>query len=209
LSSALLRSSSLSIHLFLPRATNLNRKKTQCNEWFQRAFFKPELPFAKGKFCAKMPLMKAMPRLGTIAGLLLIMSFAPAMAESMPMRTLAQGAFGGIQLPKREVIKDAAAWEKLWAQHAAPTRGGERPQVDFSKEMVILVTMGRQTTGGYAIEITKVEPDREHLRIMIKRTSPPPDAMTIQALTAPFHIVAVPRSDLEPRFIEGKLPERK
>jgi hypothetical protein len=154
--------------------------------------------------------MKAISRVGITALLLSLMSLTPVIAENMPIRTLAQGAFSGIQAPRREVIKDQKRWEELWDQHAALIKEGEaKPQVDFTKEMVIVVTMGRQSSGGYKIEVTQVEPVREQLRIIVRRTSPPPGAMTIQALTAPFHFAAVPRNDLEPKFIDGKVPEKK
>jgi hypothetical protein len=70
--------------------------------------------------------------------------------------------------------------------------------------MVIAVTMGRRSTGGYSIEITRVERVGNRLRVEVTRTAPPRGAMTIQALTAPFHFVAVPASDLPVRFVEKK-----
>jgi hypothetical protein len=138
----------------------------------------------------------------SLAGLLLAGCLSAAAAEALPIRTLAKGAFGGIQEPRQEIIQDKAAWEKVWAKHAGEGRApGSLPEVDFSKDMVILVTMGRKNTGGYGIQITQVEPVGNKLQISVKRTNPPPGAMTIQALTAPFHMVAVPRSDLVPEFV--------
>ena len=136
---------------------------------------------------------------------LLLGCVAPGPAGA-PIRNLAKGAFSGIQEPKQEVIKDKATWQGIWTQHA---KAGEKiPEADFTKEMVLLVTMGQQRTGGYAIEIVRVELAGDRLRISVKRTSPPPDAMTIQALTAPFQIVAVAKSDLKPEFVEVKAVER-
>jgi hypothetical protein len=146
--------------------------------------------------------MNAVRMLGMVAFILSLMSSTTLPAESLPLRKLAHGAFGGIQTAKREVIKDQSAWDKLWAQHAQPVNEPEKPKVDFSKEMVILVAMGRKTTGGHSIEITSVKPDRDHLIITVKSSSPPPGAFATQALTAPFHIVAVPRSELKPKFVE-------
>ncbi len=137
----------------------------------------------------------------SLAGFLLAGCLSAAGADSLPIRTLAKGAFGGILEPRQEIIQDQATWEKVWAKHAAGGRApGSLPEVDFSKDMVILVTMGRKNTGGYSIQITRVEPVGNKLRITVKRTSPPPGAMTIQALTAPFNMVAVPKSDLAPEF---------
>ena len=70
--------------------------------------------------------------------------------------------------------------------------------------MVIFVAMGRQRTGGYSIEVANVEVVDQKLKISFKRKSPPPGAMATMALTAPFHIVAVPKSDLKAEFVEAK-----
>jgi hypothetical protein len=121
----------------------------------------------------------------------------------LKLRKVAKGAVSGIMEARREIIKDKASWEKLWAQHCSLMRPArELPDVDFSREMVIVVTMGTRRTGGYAIEIVSAEEADGALRIRVRRTEPPRGAMTIQLITAPFHMVALPRSDLRPEFIE-------
>ncbi len=131
-------------------------------------------------------------------------------AKTLPIRSLKKGAFSGIREAKQEVVKTADAWEKLWKQHATAAGEPEKiPAVDFSKEMVVVATMGTKRTGGYAIEIVGVEAKDKTLKISVKKSSPPPDAMTIQALTAPFHFVAVPKSNLKPEFVEVKPSHKK
>jgi len=131
-------------------------------------------------------------------------------AQSLSVRSLAKGAFSGVKDPRQEVIRDAAAWGKVWKQHSASAGSVEKiPAVDFAKEMVIAVTMGIKRTGGYMIEIARVEPTEKSLKIFVKRTSPPPGSLSIQVLTAPFHFVAVPKSDLKPEFLETNPAERK
>jgi len=126
-------------------------------------------------------------------------------ARSLPIRLLAKGALSAIKEAKQEVIRDAAAWERFRKQHSISEQSTEKiPPVDFSKEMIIAATMGTKRTGGYTIEIVRVEPTEKSLKIFVKRTSPPPGALTIQALTAPFHFVAVPKSDLKPEFVDAK-----
>lgn len=124
------------------------------------------------------------------------------------MRTLAKGAFSGITEATQRIIKDRETWGQLWARHSGFRSPPEPiPAVNFDKEMVIVVTLGRQRTGGYAIEITRVQADGKHLKIFVKRSAPPPGAMTIQALTAPFLMVAIPRSGLPPEFVATKPDE--
>lgn len=132
----------------------------------------------------------------------LLQCFAASGAQPPPMRSLKKGAFSGIHEPRQEVVKSADAWEKLWKQHNTAGASDKIPAVDFSKEMVVVATMGTKRTGGYSIEIVDVDANDKTLKISVKKTSPPPDAMTIQALTAPFHFVAVPKSKLKPEFVE-------
>src|SRR2546422_10487688 len=73
-------------------------------------------------------------------------------AQTLPIRSLKKGAFSGIREAKQEVVKSADAWEKLWKQHATAVGESEKiPAVDFSKEMVVVATMGTKRTGGLAI----------------------------------------------------------
>jgi hypothetical protein len=149
-----------------------------------------------------------------IGSLIMLGLFACVTANgesSLSIRSLAKGGFSGIREPKQEAIRDTLAWEKFWKQHSVSGSSADRiPAVDFTKEMVIAVTMGVKRTGGYAIEIVRVEKTEKLLRIFVKETSPAPGALTIQALTAPFHFVAVPKTDLKPEFVvEAKPAEKK
>lgn len=153
-----------------------------------------------------------LPPLGTIS-LILLAGCATAADNPQPpatIRSLAKGAFSGIREAKQAVIKDTEAWKKFWEQHTKTTRPpGALPEVNFQKEMAVVATMGTQRTGGFAIEIVGAETSGDKLRISIRRTTPPAGAMTIQALTAPFHFVSVPRSDLKPEFVDaGPKPAR-
>lgn len=141
----------------------------------------------------------------SLASLLMMNCASAVTANPLPIRSLAKGGFSGIMEPSEKVIKDQEEWNKLWAAHTAGRRTDEnRPSIDFTNEMVIAVTMGRQRSGGYSVEIVKAEPSGEKLKIYVARNTPRPGSMSIQALTAPFHMVAVPKSSLQPEFIEEK-----
>lgn len=126
-------------------------------------------------------------------------------AQSIPIRRLEKGSQSGVVEPRQVVIKDTASWERLWREHQSgnqPQRPA--PEIDFAREIVIFVAMGQQSSGGFTIEIVNVEASQLGFRILFQRKGPPPDAMTTQALTAPFEIVAIPKSDLRPEFVEIK-----
>ena len=143
------------------------------------------------------------------AGVAWFICLTAGAVEKIAMRTLAKGAFSGVREAKQEVIKGQAAWDKFLSAHQANAKSAPQiPAVDFAKEMVIAVTMGRKSSGGYSIEIIGVEAAANRLKISVKRNSPVPGAITITALTAPFHFVAVHRSDLRPEFVDAPAAEK-
>ena len=55
--------------------------------------------------------------------------------------------------------------------------------------------MGERATGGYEIEITRVERADSQLRVYQRSRDPEPGAMVIQMLTQPYHVIKLPRHD--------------
>ena len=136
---------------------------------------------------------------------------APILFAAAPsVRTLAKGAFTPIAEARQEVIYDQPSWEKFWQKHAVNAKGvAQPPAVDFTREMVVAVTMGKQRTGGYSIEITQAEVSGQQFLVTVKKRVPAPGAMVTQAFTSPFHFAAVPLSRLKPVFVETPEPPPK
>ena len=81
------------------------------------------------------------------------------------------------------------------------------PSVDFSHDMVVALFMGERPTGGYAIEITRIERTDHGLSVHYRTSRPDPSAIQTQALTQPFHLVTVPRVD-DPVTFVAETPAR-
>lgn len=130
--------------------------------------------------------------------------------ETLPMRNLSKGGFSGITELQQVVIKEEKAWQEFWTKHSVDAKSAKKiPKVNFDKEMVVAVALGQQRTGGYLVEILRIEKEADKLKITIKRRAPPPDGILLQTVTSPFHCVAVAKCDLKPQFVEDKPPERK
>ena len=115
-----------------------------------------------------------------------------------------KGANSAQNAPQRVVVKDQKSWEKTWSGIKGSIQPKpEVPKIDFDKNMVIAVFMGRKNTGGYAVEIAKIE-EKEKLVVTVKETSPRPDAMVTMALTAPYHVVVVPKTGKAVEFVDAK-----
>jgi len=110
----------------------------------------------------------------------------------LEMETVAKGTFSGIVDEGTSVIKTQAAWMELWTQHGSTMQPlPELPAVDFDRKMVLRVFTGQKHTGGYGVEIKRVELQGSTLTVSYETSSPPPGNMATFALTQPFHMVKV------------------
>lgn len=132
---------------------------------------------------------------------LLFMSIHPEASETNAIKTIARGAFSGIQEPKQVVVTNQAQWDELWEKHMARNDPKKpAPEVDFSKQTVLFVSAGQKRTGGYSVEISDVRQVDDKTEVTVTTKEPKAGGFNIQALTAPFHIVAVPKINGEVRF---------
>jgi hypothetical protein len=128
------------------------------------------------------------------ASLVLLFGALTHGAETNQMRTIFKGTFSGIQEQCQLVVTNQTAWEALWKRHVAHLEPKEAPpKVDFEKETVLVAAQGRQRTGGHSIEIVDFKKMDEKTVVRYRTRKPAPGGITLQALTAPVHIVAVPR----------------
>jgi hypothetical protein len=126
--------------------------------------------------------------------LLSLMSAHLFSAEPPKIRTLAKGGFSGFQEPAEIVVTNATQWAEVWKKHSAQQKPAKpAPEVNFEKETVVLVSLGQKRSGGYSVEITGLEESDGKTRVIVKTTAPKPGGIQLQAITSPFHIVAVPR----------------
>ncbi len=121
----------------------------------------------------------------------------------LPLRVLLKSAFSRIQKPMEKVIRSEDEWKKFWADASVNEPAKPLPKVDFSKEMVIVAALGRRNSGGFSIEITRVQKTDDKLKVFLKKRTPPKNSMAIQALTAPIHVVAAPSTSLAVEFIDA------
>lgn len=110
---------------------------------------------------------------------------------------------GGGNKKERVVIGKGEEWQAVWAKaYANITPPPKAPDVDFSKHMVLAVFMGEKPTTGYETRITKVVKTEKGLKVYVRETAPKPDDITGQAITAPFHMAIVPKSDVPVTFVD-------
>ena len=132
-------------------------------------------------------------------------------AEPVKMRNIAHGNFSGIQTATQLVVTNSNQWEKLWKEHSAQRLPAEpAPEINFEKETVLFVAAGRKRSGGHRIEIAEVQQTKGETEVIVKTHTPKPGGIQLQALTAPFHAVAIPKIHGKVKFrLEEASPQTR
>ncbi|PIQ24373.1 hypothetical protein COW36_24285 [bacterium (Candidatus Blackallbacteria) CG17_big_fil_post_rev_8_21_14_2_50_48_46] len=127
---------------------------------------------------------------------------APSLQKKdlISMRTLSRVSNSRVTEPRFVIARDQETFRQLWKEHNGSLE--QLPEVDFHSEMVVAIFMGERSTGGYAVTIEQVEQVGEELKISYSESEPPEGSMTIQILTAPAHLIAIPQSEAYPEFIK-------
>jgi hypothetical protein len=111
--------------------------------------------------------------------------------------------FSGIPDSVRVVIRDSVAWHRYWsAIHRPFIPAPAAPEVDFSREMVLLATLGSQPSAGYAIKIESAVADSARVLVQVRRIAPGTGCALAAVVTQPVDLVRVPSSTLPVMFAE-------
>jgi len=111
--------------------------------------------------------------------------------EAPSTRTIEKGDQSNIDEARQVLVRSDAEWTKLWQQHAADR---PRPQVDFSKEMVVGLFMGSRPSAGFSTAVISATAGNGALMVRYSETMPSARAVSAQVLTFPFHLVAIPKA---------------
>lgn len=111
----------------------------------------------------------------------------------------------GFDQPARLVIRDPITWANAWQQtFKGSSPMPPVPDVDFTREVVVLAALGSHSTGGYAILIEGATATDAGTSVAIRSISPGAACGTTQAFTQPVDIARVPRRDGKVSFVEQK-----
>ncbi len=118
-------------------------------------------------------------------------AYVPYDANSLPIRRIGQWSTSGISTPERVVIRDDSSYARFWNGLGA----GERPSVDFSRDVVIAVAAGQRQTGGHSIAVGRVVRSGQGLAVEVVETEPGSGCSVTQAITQPVDVIAVAAAD--------------
>lgn len=111
--------------------------------------------------------------------------------------------------PFRLVIKSRDEFSDFWKRLLAPIPPGqwtpELPEIDFSKEMIVVSAMGAKPSSGYWTIIDGACEADGQVEVFISNVDPRPCGATLAVVTYPADAVRIPRSDLPVVFRETQV----
>jgi hypothetical protein len=117
---------------------------------------------------------------------------------------------GGIWDQLRMVVRDRDAWLDVWKRIYSPGPGHgpypelpPLPEIDFSREMVVVAAMGRRPSTSYAIIIDGAyERNDYRLEVVVRSVENRRGCMAMTMMTAPIDIVRLPKTERSVIFRE-------
>ena len=116
---------------------------------------------------------------------------AAAASRTLDLRRIGQWTRTGIGEARRLIIRDANAWDQFWSELGV----GDRPAVDFTRDVVVAVAAGQRPTGGYEIAVDRITQANGELAVEVVERTPGPNCVTTASLTQPVDVVVVPAAD--------------
>ena len=109
--------------------------------------------------------------------------------EAVEIRTLATGGYAIDESERKAVLATSQAeYQKQWQ---ALIGEGALVPVDFEKSVVVFLLAGMRNTGGWSVVPESARMEGDTVVMTAKIEGPPPGAITTQAITYPYAVVAV------------------
>jgi len=105
-------------------------------------------------------------------------------------------ATSGIKEKLRLVIRDRDAWRDVWKViNERVLRLPSLPEIDFSREMIVVVGLGQKPSGGYSILVDRAYEADDELQIDVVSRSPGQTCAVTAVLTESVDVVRLPRME--------------
>jgi hypothetical protein len=109
----------------------------------------------------------------------------------------------GVTVRDRMVIRDAVSWSKLWLNIVGThSPVPPLPAADFTRETIVVASMGQQRTGGYSMTIDSAGVAGDTVILTVTEHRPGRTCGTTAALTAPIALARVLRPNAQLRLVE-------
>lgn len=111
------------------------------------------------------------------------------------------------QLPTsvRLAVLDSADWAAIWRRIVGPTSTAPRPEIDFSREMLLIVGMGQAPCMGYQINVDTVFRDKDkRIYAVVRERHHGSRCGCLNEVVSPVDVIRVPRTVRPVTFLERR-----
>lgn len=120
--------------------------------------------------------------------------------KKLPMEIILDGTYSAIEEKREVLLNNNDDYQKLMTEVYKNLDQMPRiPVVDFNKNSVVAVFIGNRSNGGFMVSIDSVS-DGKNLTVNITETTPGSNCMVTDAITRPFSLVKIPKTDSKPVF---------
>ncbi|MEM6261048.1 MAG: protease complex subunit PrcB family protein [Bacteroidota bacterium] len=122
-------------------------------------------------------------------------------AGEIKFTVIDQGQYSGMEEPEDRFISDGASWEAVWSvlQKGVMPRP-TLPEVNFETHTLIACGMGTKTSGGYNIQVDKVEKKEAVITVSVVNSEPGENCLRTSALTQPYVVIKLKKQPATASF---------
>jgi hypothetical protein len=112
--------------------------------------------------------------------------------------------YSGLDKRARLVVRDPVTWRAIWNQiYLRQSPVPPLPQVDFSRDMIVVAALGTRSTGGYSILLVGAsEAANNGVAVIVNSSSPGSKCIVTEAFTQPVDIARLPLRDGAVSFVD-------
>jgi hypothetical protein len=130
-----------------------------------------------------------------------------AQARDMAFTEVFSDVRNGADKPEQLVLASREEYE-AWFEHTRRRYPPNAAEVDFAREVVLVVSAGRKSTTGHGIQVLRVVDLSAVLGapvscVLYRESAPGPRDAVGEALSYPVHVVKVARRDTQYVFARG------
>ena len=101
----------------------------------------------------------------------------------------------GLERAEELVVRDQISWELVWARiHSIRRPVPPVPDVDFQRDVVVVVTLGQMRSGGFDIVITAAFREGAGVLVSVLEKQPGSNCAVTMSLTSPVDVAVLPRT---------------
>ena len=100
---------------------------------------------------------------------------------------------------QNKVVKSEKEWKRLLSQLTISQTN--LPEIDFSKNTLLVLIDKVRNTGGFSVEVENVKTENDKLIVVVKHTGPKPTDMVTMAIEQPFQVIKINKTNKEIVFV--------